>query len=255
MGAGRPTNVGRGADTGEGYVTTGATRAAGASAAIPAAGTVRGDRALDYSAMNPTSTATDPAVDVSPILATGFAFWSSKVLLTAVEFGVFTRLAGRPTDRRGARRRNRHASARHQRFLRRAGRHELPRPRRRRSVGQLLQHPGRRALPGSQQPALRRRHPRDAQRAAVQVLARSAGSAAHRQAAERDQARPERDVRRALRRAAEARTVHGRDDRALADQLRGVRREVRLLAVSRPSATSAARPACCRSKSRSGIRI
>jgi predicted O-methyltransferase YrrM len=34
-------------------------------------------------------------VDVSPILATGFAFWSSKVLLTAVEFGVFTTLAGR----------------------------------------------------------------------------------------------------------------------------------------------------------------
>ena len=46
--------------------------------------------------MNPTSPATDPAVDVSPILATAFAFWSSKVLLTAVEFGVFTRLAGRP---------------------------------------------------------------------------------------------------------------------------------------------------------------
>jgi precorrin-6B methylase 2 len=46
--------------------------------------------------MNPTGPATDAAVDVSPILETGFAFWSSKVLLTAVEFGVFTRLAGRP---------------------------------------------------------------------------------------------------------------------------------------------------------------
>src|SRR2546428_755660 len=29
------------------------------------------------------------------ILQTGFSFWSSKVLLTAVEFGVFTKLANR----------------------------------------------------------------------------------------------------------------------------------------------------------------
>src|SRR5262245_6106089 len=34
--------------------------------------------------------------DHSPILQTAFAFWSSKVLLTAVEMGVFTRLADRP---------------------------------------------------------------------------------------------------------------------------------------------------------------
>jgi hypothetical protein len=33
--------------------------------------------------------------DPSPILQTAFGFWSSKVLLTAVEFGVFTRLSGR----------------------------------------------------------------------------------------------------------------------------------------------------------------
>jgi hypothetical protein len=36
-----------------------------------------------------------PALDVSPILQTAFAFWSSKVLLTAVELGVFTRLGRR----------------------------------------------------------------------------------------------------------------------------------------------------------------
>src|SRR4051812_1491448 len=36
-----------------------------------------------------------PAHDPSPILQTAFAFWSSKVLLTAVEFGVFTRLGQR----------------------------------------------------------------------------------------------------------------------------------------------------------------
>jgi predicted O-methyltransferase YrrM len=35
------------------------------------------------------------APNPSAILQTAFSFWSSKVLLTAVEFGVFTRLAGR----------------------------------------------------------------------------------------------------------------------------------------------------------------
>src|SRR5438477_7689711 len=34
-------------------------------------------------------------LDPGPILQTAFAFWSSKVLLTAVEFGVFTRLGDR----------------------------------------------------------------------------------------------------------------------------------------------------------------
>src|SRR3989441_4292206 len=35
------------------------------------------------------------APNPSAILQTAFSFWSSKVLLTAVEFGVFTKLAGR----------------------------------------------------------------------------------------------------------------------------------------------------------------
>jgi len=35
------------------------------------------------------------SADVAPILETAFAFWSSKVLLTAVEFGLFTRLGDR----------------------------------------------------------------------------------------------------------------------------------------------------------------
>ena len=40
---------------------------------------------------------TDPRarLDPGPILQTAFAFWSSKVLLTAVEFGVFTQLGNR----------------------------------------------------------------------------------------------------------------------------------------------------------------
>jgi cyclopropane fatty-acyl-phospholipid synthase-like methyltransferase len=38
----------------------------------------------------------DPAAELGPILQTGFGFWGSKVLLTAVEFGVFTKLASAP---------------------------------------------------------------------------------------------------------------------------------------------------------------
>jgi hypothetical protein len=36
-----------------------------------------------------------PSIDPGQILQTAFAFWSSKVLLTAVEFGVFTKLGDR----------------------------------------------------------------------------------------------------------------------------------------------------------------
>ena len=37
----------------------------------------------------------NPQLDPGPILQTACAFWSSKVLLTAVEFGVFTKLRDR----------------------------------------------------------------------------------------------------------------------------------------------------------------
>jgi hypothetical protein len=39
--------------------------------------------------------AANPQFDVNPILQTAFAFWSSKVLLTAVTFDVFTKLGNR----------------------------------------------------------------------------------------------------------------------------------------------------------------
>src|SRR6478735_2378859 len=53
--------------------------------------------------VNPTPTVSaapnhhTPASQLNPstILQTAFSFWSSKVLLTAVEFGVFTKLADR----------------------------------------------------------------------------------------------------------------------------------------------------------------
>ena len=38
---------------------------------------------------------TNPQLDPGLILQTAFAFWSSKVLLTAVEFGLFTQLGDR----------------------------------------------------------------------------------------------------------------------------------------------------------------
>jgi predicted O-methyltransferase YrrM len=38
---------------------------------------------------------TKPELDPGPILQTAFGFWSSKVLLTAVEFGLFTKLGNR----------------------------------------------------------------------------------------------------------------------------------------------------------------
>ena len=38
----------------------------------------------------------NPQLDPGPILQTAFAFWSSKVLLTAVEFDVFTKLGNHP---------------------------------------------------------------------------------------------------------------------------------------------------------------
>src|SRR5437899_946547 len=45
--------------------------------------------------MTQTMHATNPQLDPGPILQTAFGFWSSKVLLTAVEFGVFTKLGDR----------------------------------------------------------------------------------------------------------------------------------------------------------------
>ena len=45
--------------------------------------------------MNQNRTRVNAALDPSPILQTAFGFWHSKTLLTAVEFGVFTKLAGR----------------------------------------------------------------------------------------------------------------------------------------------------------------
>ena len=74
------------------------------------------------------NTETKPALDPSPILQTAFAFWSSKVLLTAVEFDVFTKLGSRarPAQSSG---RNLACTREASRFLRRARGDAIPRPR------------------------------------------------------------------------------------------------------------------------------
>src|SRR5512132_1400273 len=45
--------------------------------------------------INQKRTRMNAAIDPSPILQTAFGFWNSKVLLTAVEFGLFTKLRDR----------------------------------------------------------------------------------------------------------------------------------------------------------------
>ena len=91
-------------------------------------------------------------LDPSPILQTAFGFWHSKVLLTAVEFGLFTKLADRRlTGAELGAELQLHPRA-HRRFLRRARRDEISRPRRRRPAGEVFQHARGRAVPRRNSP-------------------------------------------------------------------------------------------------------
>jgi hypothetical protein len=66
-------------------------------------------------------------LDPSHILNTGFGFWSSKVLLTAVEFEVFTTLSGKAMS--GEELGNK-LGLRHLGLLRHVGGAQIPRARR-----------------------------------------------------------------------------------------------------------------------------
>ena len=200
---------------------------------------------------------TTARLDPGPILQTAFGFWSSKVLLTAVEFGVFTELRRSsriPAPQLG--RRAGHAPARHRRFLRRARGDEAPGSRGRRAARDLLQHADRRALPRPQQPA-----------------ATSAGSSIMLNARlfkfwdDLPEAlrtgKPQNETKHGQKgmfeelyeELAEARAVHGRDDGAVANQLRSARRRSSIFQGTRLFATSAARRACSAWKSPRSIRI
>jgi len=68
--------------------------------AVPAALDPEAEKSLSESVRSPGKAPSSdqlaaPAVNPSSILQTAFGFWNSKVLLTAVELGVFSRLAGR----------------------------------------------------------------------------------------------------------------------------------------------------------------
>jgi hypothetical protein len=162
---------------------------------------------------------TNPPLTPDSILQTAFGFWSSKVLLTAVEFGVFTRLGDRGmTGAELGRELDLHPRAVPDffdalvamKFLERDG-------------------DGPSAKYGNT-PAgtfyLDQKSPRYVGGILVmlnarlfQILERSARGVAHRQTAERDQAWGQGNLRQALRRPSQARAIPRRDDRALADQL------------------------------------
>ena len=159
----------------------------------------------------------NPQLDPGPILQTAFAFWSSKVLLTAVEFGVFTKLGDRRmTGAELGAELGLHPRGISDFFDALVAMHFLDREGDGPSA-KYFNTPAGALYLDSGSPAMSAALAGDAQRAALQVLARPARGLAHREAAERNQARPEGNVRGALRRAAETRTVHGRDDRPLAD--------------------------------------
>src|SRR5437867_7788030 len=101
-----------------------------------------------------TSTRHDP----SPILQTAFAFWSSKVLLTAVEMGLFTKLGDRRlTGKELGAEMELHPRGISDFFDALVAMKFLARE-------ALLQHPCRRDVPRSEEPSLRRRDPRNARR-------------------------------------------------------------------------------------------
>ena len=183
--------------------------------------------------------------DPSHIMQVGMGFWPSKTLLSAVELELFTQLGSESMTGEELRERLGLHERGDLRLPRHAGRPRAARARRRRHRWPLPQHPGRRGLPGQEQPRLRRRDPRDVERAPVPVLGRPHRGAPDRQAPERGEAHRQADVRGALQRPGAARAVHGRDGGDLARQLPGAGRQVRLLAGTRRSATSAARPASC----------
>ena len=170
-------------------------------------------------------------------------FWASKTLLSAVELGVFTALAAGPmTGAELEQALGLHPRATYD-FLDALVALGLLARRGDGAEGRYMNTPATALYLDREQPALCRRHPRNGERPPLSLLGRSHPGASDRPAAERDQAFGQADVRRALRRSGPARAVHGRDDRRVARQFRGLRGEVRFLPLSHPWPISAAPPA------------
>ena len=153
------------------------------------------------------------------------AFWPAKVLLSAVELGLFTELGAACDDRQRAAGRARAPRARQPGFLRHAGRAAFPRTRRR-----------RRRAPATATRPRPRRSSTAAARSYIGGILEMANARLYRFWGDLTEAlrtgQPQNeikhdrqvDVRGALQRAGTARTVHRRDDRHLGRQLRGLRR-------------------------------
>ena len=176
--------------------------------------------------INQNRTRMNAALDPSSILQTAFGFWHSKVLLTAVEFGVFTKLAGRRLT--GA-----ELGAELQ-FHPRAIADFFDALVAMKFLGREGDGPQAKYFNTPEGALfLDEASPRYIGGILVMLNARLfkfwndlPEALRTGRAAERDQARPEGHVRRTLRGSAPAGTIHGRDDRPLADQLRGVRGQI-----------------------------
>ena len=192
-------------------------------------------------------------MDPGHIMQVGMGFWPSKTLLSAVELGVFTELGCANCQRRelgerlGLHPRGIVATSSTRLvalgFLERDGDGA--------DAALLATRRTARLFLDRNQPALRRRHPGDGQRAPLSLLGRS-----HRGAADRRS-----------RRTRSSTTGRPMFDELYGDparleqfmhamagisrrQLPGAGREVRLLAATRRCATSAARPGSCRDRRR-----
>ena len=146
------------------------------------------------------------------IMEVGMAFWPAKVLLSAIELGLFTELGAGAMTGRELQDAPRPAPAcrtptSSTRWSRSASSTVTATARRRATATRAETA----AFLDRQQPAVHGRLPRDGQRAALPLLGRSDRGAAHRPAAERDQAHRRVHVRRAVQQARAARAVHGRD--------------------------------------------
>ena len=139
-------------------------------------------------------------LDPSHIMQVGMGFWPSKTVLSAVELELFTHLGDESmTGEEIGERLGLHPRAIYDfldtlvalRFLERDGDG---------SDGRYRNTAETAAFLDKRQPGLHRRNPGDGQRAAVSILGRPHRGAADRQAAERDQAHRQADVRRALQR-------------------------------------------------------
>ena len=138
------------------------------------------------------------SVTPARIMEVGMAFWPAKVLLSAVELGVFTALGEGRDDRRRAPEGARPASAGESRLLRYAGGAQVSGARRRWPRRPLSQHAGDGARSSTKSPRYMGGFLEMANARLYPFWGDLTDGAADRQGAERDEAQRRLDVRRAV---------------------------------------------------------